>query len=159
MSSGEFLDMVRLSMKERHRLLSILDSEQSLRSGENARKSPRQAYRAATAPMVVIQPGGSVSAYLVVTRNISAGGMAVIHGGYIHAGTECRLMLGTIDGEKVVVPGRVRRCRHIKGNLHEIGVEFLKAVAPEDFVPIVIEETDAAKLTPKPDTAGAGEAA
>ncbi len=159
MSCGEFLDMVKLSMKERHRLLSMLDRDQAQRTENNMRKTLRQAYRAATAPMVVIQPGGSVSAYLVVTRNLSAGGIAVIHGGYIHAGTECRLMLGTIDGEKVVVPGLVRRCRHIKGNLHEIGVEFLKAVAPEDFVPTTVEDADAARLAQKPEGGIAGEAA
>lgn len=131
----EFFDLVRLAPEARDVLLASLETDATDAAKRHGRKSTRHSFRGEMMPFVVMQPGGSVGAYMVLTRNLSAGGMALIHGGYLHPGTKCRMLLATTGGENVVIGGRVRRCRHIKGNLHEIGVEFNAPIVPEQFVP------------------------
>lgn len=135
MSRTEFFDLVRLPPEAREVLLASLETDSSDGATRHGRRSTRHPFRGEMMPFVVMQPGGSVGAYLVLTRNLSSGGLALIHGGYLHPGTKCRMMLATIHGQNVVIGGRVRRCRHIKGSLHEIGVEFNAPVIPEEFVP------------------------
>lgn len=135
MASAEFLDLVRLPAAQRQRLLASMDDRAGGNAPKRCRKSARHATRGEMTPMIVLQPGGNVSAFLVMMRNLSAGGLAVIHGGFIHPGTQCRVLLATVSGKKVVLVGAVRRCRHVRGVLHEIGLEFEAAIAPEDFVP------------------------
>lgn len=135
MARTEFFDLVRLPPEARDVLLASLETDANDATARHGRKSTRHSFRGDMMPFVVMQPGGSVGAYLVMTRNLSAGGLAVIHGGYLHPGTKCRMLLATISGQNVVLGGRVRRCRHIRGNLHEIGVEFNTQIAPEQFVP------------------------
>ena len=36
-----------------------------------------------------------------------------------------RIEIPLLDGQVLQTPARVARCRHIKGMLHEVGVEFL----------------------------------
>ena len=135
MARTEFFDLVRLPPEAREILLASLETDSSDAATRHGRRSTRHPFRGEMMPFVVMQPGGSVGAYLVLTRNLSSGGLAMIHGGYLHPGTKCRMMLATVHGQNVVIGGRVRRCRHIKGNLHEIGVEFNAPVIPEEFVP------------------------
>lgn len=133
MDNTEFLDLVRLELPERRRLLATLDDEGAEK--RHGRKSSRHPCRGEMIPIVVLQPGRVVSPFLVLMRNVSAGGLSIIHGGYLHTGTQCRVLLATLEGAKVVLSGSVKRCRHIKGNLHEVGLAFESAIVPEDFVP------------------------
>ena len=135
MARTEFFDLVRLPPEARELLLASLETDGGDGTTRHGRKSTRHPFRGDMMPFVVVQPGGSVGAYLVMTRNLSAGGLSLIHGGYLHPGTKCRMLLSTVKGQKVVLGGKVRRCRHIKGSLHEIGVQFNAQVAPEEFVP------------------------
>ncbi|MHC4109071.1 MAG: response regulator, partial [Planctomycetota bacterium] len=73
-------------------------------------------------------PGGGAGRFLVCTRNLSNGGLSFIHGGYIHPGSECRVLLPRRAEPAVAVMGVVVHCRHIESSHHEIGVQFLQEV-------------------------------
>lgn len=151
MGSAEFLDLVRLGPAQRQRLLATLDQRAAGAVKRHRRKSTRHPTRGEMTPMVVIQPGGGVGAFLVMMRNLSAGGLAVVHGGYLHPGTECRVLLARVEGPKVVLAGTVRRCRHVQGSLHEVGLEFDSAIVPEDFVPADMLSANVEELVSSPD--------
>lgn len=72
----------------------------------------------------IMHPGGMNTTLPYACRNLSNGGMSVLHSSFVHNGTRCIVTLphaakGTID-----VPGQVTRCRHCKGKVHEIGIRF-----------------------------------
>ena len=146
MDRTEFLDLVRLELPQRRKLLAMLDNDGAEK--RHGRKSSRHPCRGEMIPILVLHPGKVINAFLVLMRNLSAGGLSIIHGGYLHAGTECRVLLASIEGAKIVLSGKVRRCRHIKGNLHEIGLEFESAIVPEDFVPADMLVTTVEDLVP-----------
>lgn len=151
----EFFDLVRLLPEAREMLLATLETDSGDDNKRHGRRSTRHPFRGEMMPFVVMQPGGSVGAFMVLTRNLSAGGVALIHGGYLHPETKCRMMLATIQGQNVVLGGRVRRCRHIKGSLHEVGVEFNTAIVPEDFVPPEMLSATVEQMVAPEDTAEA----
>jgi CheY-like chemotaxis protein len=79
-------------------------------------------------------PGGSVSRLLVCARNLSAGGMAFFHGGFLHPGTVCKIALRKRDGAVFAVAGMVVNCRHVEGAVHEVGLKFDQRIEPELFL-------------------------
>ncbi|MEL7472041.1 MAG: PilZ domain-containing protein [Planctomycetota bacterium] len=60
----------------------------------------------------------------VAARNISAGGVGLLHRGFVHLGTQVRVHLPLAKQGLTPVPGGVRRCQHISGVAHELGVQF-----------------------------------
>lgn len=57
-------------------------------------------------------------------RDLSESGIGVFHNSYVHTGVACIVTLRTIDGESVMRTGRVRRCIHLRGSVHEVGIQF-----------------------------------
>jgi CheY-like chemotaxis protein len=104
------------------------------------RRQERIEYRMPDIAVVVQHPGGGAGKFLVHARNISAGGMAFIHGGYVHPGSECRVALTRRDGRRLAVAGVIAHCRHVDGPHHEVGIRFLKEIDPEDVLPPVVED-------------------
>lgn len=131
---GKFQDLSRLSAQERADLLDTLDAGRRSEKSSVRREHDRLAYRASEIAVLLVQPGGSIGRFLVTARNLSAGGMAFVHGGFVHPGVECRVVLMTRSGERKLVLGKVRSCRHIGRHLHEIGVQFFAAIDPSEFV-------------------------
>ncbi len=80
--------------------------------------------------MLIQHPGGGTGRYLVCARNISAGGLSFIHGGYIHPASDCKILLPRRDGSPIAVNGTVMHCRHVEGAYHEIGVQFTEEIDP-----------------------------
>ncbi|MBL0926091.1 MAG: response regulator [Phycisphaerales bacterium] len=133
MGSERFIDLSRLNEAAREELLNRLDRDAGSRKPSNRRGPQRLSYRASDIAMTISHPGGSLSRFLVSARNLSAGGMAFIHGGYLHVGTECRLVLVPLAGPPKVLAGTVRRCRHLTRHLHEVGIEFYEKIDPTHF--------------------------
>ena len=96
--------------------------------------------------VLVQHPAGGTGRYLVCARNISAGGLSAIHGGYIHPGSECKIVLPRREGNPFAVNGIIVHCRHIEGSYHEIGIRFTQEIDPTALVPQLI-----------PDGAGTGD--
>ena len=154
MPRDTFNNLVRLSDSERDHLLDRLDrgaARQPLVS-EGAsierRKDPRLEYREVEVPLVVEHPGGGGAWLLVCARNLSAGGLAFIHGGFLHVGSRCRLLLHRLNGERELIGGEIVNCRHVEGALHEFSVRFDRKIELSEFATEVKPE-DASADSPR----------
>ncbi len=70
----------------------------------------------------------------VATRNISRGGLSVLHSSYTYPGTMVRTKLNRIDGNPYTANGKVVRCEHRGGVVHEIGISFDKQIIVQEFI-------------------------
>lgn len=100
------------------------------------------------------QATGSVSDLRYACRNLSGTGVSLLHNSYVHNGTTCTVHLPLLVGGTAATSGKVMRCRHVKGLIHELGIKFAEPVNIRDFVSIdatkggfTLEAVDAAKLT------------
>lgn len=110
-------------------VLNDLDGVHSPAAAE--RRQPRFNYRAKALTIHMQQPGfASPIAYQVPARNISARGLAFLHGGFVHPGTRCVAQLITTYGTWNNVVGSVSRCRYVKGNIHEVIMLFDQEIDP-----------------------------
>ncbi len=141
MKKDEYRNTVRISDDERRRLLDELDCLQAVASedvgpDDSRRRDRRYTYRPGQISIAVEQPRGGTTFLSVSPRNISAGGVAFLHGGFLHTGSRCTLRLGPQLKETVEIAGEIVNCRHIQGILHEVSVKFDRAIDPSLFVQI-----------------------
>lgn len=98
------------------------------------RRSQRYPYRVKALALHMQQPGSSiVVSYVVATRNISEGGIAFLHGGFVHPGTRCMAQLITTYGTWDDVEGEVIDCRYQQGNVHEVVMKFDRDIDPSAY--------------------------
>lgn len=134
MSGDEFQDGVRLSPNQRGMILRKLDEAAAPGGGGRKRTSPRLTYEVHDIGIVVEHPGGGEGRFLVSTRNLSSGGISFLHGSFLHTGAEVRISLPRLDGQKIMVLGKIATCRLVGGHVHEIGVAFHEKIDPAAFV-------------------------
>jgi len=70
----------------------------------------------------------------VATRNISRGGMSVLHASFIYPETRINARLHRGDGSSHRVSGKVIRCEHRGGVVHEIGIQFDSEIIVQEFI-------------------------
>ncbi len=160
MKKDEYRNTVRISDLERRRLLDELDCVQAAASedvgpDDNRRQDDRFTYRPGHISIAVEQPRGGTTFLSVSPRNISAGGVAFLHGGFLHTGSRCTLRLGPQHKETKGITGEIVNCRHVQGLLHEVSVKFDRAIDPSLFVQID-ESQDAAPSEQAPPRKKAG---
>ena len=160
MKKDEYRNTVRISDDERRRLLDELDCVQAVASedvgpDDNRRQDPRFTYRPGHISIAVEQPRGGTTFLSVSPRNISAGGVAFLHGGFLHTGSRCTLRLGPQPKGIVEIAGEIVNCRHIEWLLHEVSVKFDRPIDPSLFVRID-ESQDAAPSEQAPPRKQAG---
>src|SRR5688572_26628713 len=131
---------MKLTEAERESLLNRLDQaaraerQGNATSKSNRRRHKRWEFRAPNTGLTVEHPGGGVSRLMVCARNLSAGGLGFIHGGYLHKGSRCKVMLRGLDGNMHPIAGQIVSCRHVEGVTHEIGLQFERKIDPTRFV-------------------------
>lgn len=129
------IDTLRLNPAQREALLNQLnDNSGAPGDEENGRRHTRVGFTAESVAITFIHPGGIETSCLITPRNLSVAGLGFLHGGFIHQNTECYIELPTLFGDTMRVRGRVRSCRHIKGRVHEIGLEFSSEIDPYEFL-------------------------
>lgn len=114
-----------LSQKDIERLLDRYDAESG---GSHAKREfTRWKYRLDRVVIRVTHPGGSVVDVPVICRNLSNGGIGVLHNNYLHSGSNVLVLLEK-KGKIQEVPGIVRRCNHREGLVHDIGIQFRERI-------------------------------
>lgn len=123
-------------------------------AGKYKREFQRWPYRKVAIRIDMMQPGGQPTELHYACRNLSNAGIGVLHSAYVHLGTPCVVYLPKIGGGVTQAEGKVIRCRHYKGYVHEIGVRFMQSINPRDYVAIdpmrgnfTLEQVDPARLT------------
>lgn len=123
----------KLSDSDHMQLLERLDVQEKSLKTKPRRVHARLEYRVLDIPLAATHPGGGSAIFLAAGRNISCGGISMLVPAFLHLGTECRLALKDREGLAKTLLGFVVFCRHIAGNLHEIGVRFNQKIEPAEF--------------------------
>lgn len=123
---------LRLGEADLGRLRSDIEAPEG--ASDFKRGHLRWPFPANAVKMEVQHPGGQATTLAYACRNLSCGGMSLLHSAYVHIGTPCVVMLPRPDGTVATVRGKIVRCRHVKGTVHEIGVSFRTAIAIGEFI-------------------------
>jgi DNA-binding response OmpR family regulator len=153
MSDDRLNRTLRIAPRDLEALLDMADQSSASRTGESKRRSRRWTLRSTGVVLTLQAQAGGRRHFLVAPRNLSSTGMGVIHGGFIHIGTTCIITMRTRAGVTRSIPGTIVKCRFMRGNLHDTGIEFGQAINPMDFVEPMgdlafnVERVDPATLT------------
>jgi len=128
------LNTVGLSERELHSLWADLDREGETSTAPFKREFARWPFRRLTVAAEITHPGGTITRLKLACRNLSKGGIGLLHGGFLHQGSLCRVWLPKLNGGTIEVQGVVTRCMHRRGAVHEIGVKFDKAIDLTQFI-------------------------
>ncbi|MEM1330660.1 MAG: PilZ domain-containing protein [Planctomycetota bacterium] len=110
-------------------LLTLLDQlDSSEGSGHKAREHVRRKFRHQSVLLKLWQSGGAEVSLWVACRNISRGGMSVLHSAYVHPGSRVAIAVPHPKERFIKATGVVVRCTHRTGKLHEIGVKFYEPI-------------------------------
>jgi DNA-binding response OmpR family regulator len=151
--SAERPNTLGLGPTELSALLDFLDGDDT-HCSKARREYARWPFRHVGLNVVFEHPGGGAVTLRLAGRNISGGGVALLHNGFLHPGTACRVALPRHDGSIREVTGRIVRCAHRRGMLHEICIRFDKPIDVRQFARArpgeefhTLERVDPAKLT------------
>lgn len=131
--TGEYRATLRLSDAEHAKL-----QDQSDQNPETARATAARVRfpRGTSIRLEVMYGDGTRALLLAPGRDLSEVGIGVYHNSYVHTGIACNVTLHTVDGEQIVRTGRVARCIHLRGAVHEVGVRFQQPLDLSLFVPV-----------------------
>jgi CheY-like chemotaxis protein len=117
-------------------LSAFLDQhEKTLASSEAPdREYVRWNFRTRLVQLQLHQSAGQKITLPVATRNISRNGICILHSAYIHKGTDCSVLIKTDGNDPQLVPGTVKRCNHISGRIHEVGIQFDHMISTKDLL-------------------------
>lgn len=133
MPSNTPIDTLRMSAGDLDQIIADLEKESSP-DGVIRRALKRWTFSGSKALLTLNSDLGSTRHFIIAPRNLSAGGLAAIHGGYIHIGTRCTISMKRLDRTAQSIRGQIVRCSHMQGNLHDLGIKFDKQIDPEMFV-------------------------
>lgn len=127
---------VNLNERDLNKVLDAFDAGPGTRHNAN-RQFIRWPFRRATVRFELHggADGGQQVSLRVACRNISCGGLSVLHSAYVHIGTRCTAHLPRDEHTAMPVSGRVVRCAHLSGTMHELGVAFDQEIDAKSFIP------------------------
>lgn len=123
MPDEQFHYRVILTEGQKAELMNLLKEGWRSKQVDNRRAHERVEYWLREVGLEIDHPGGGVGLFLVYPREVSAGGISVIHGAFVHPHSRCKVQLTTIHGNKQLVTGRVAWCDHLRGPLHGLGIQ------------------------------------
>lgn len=117
-----------------HRLLAKLDESPNSQSTNPERIYRRLQYAHPNLNIHIQSDGHNARTLTVASRNLSQGGLSFLHSSFMYPGTD--LTVDLIDNTGSIVPckGRITRCEHRGGRIHEIGVMFHNEVCLHEFL-------------------------
>jgi CheY-like chemotaxis protein len=140
-SAGQPVNTLRLEGTALGRVQEALDASEAARekAGQTSsvrREHKRWQFRHGGIPIEIQHPNGHLVSLLFACRNLSAGGMAVLHSAYMHPGTKVSVQLNHHTQGPTQIPGVVKRCRHVTGKLHEVGIKFAQPIELASFLEV-----------------------
>lgn len=133
--AGGRLNTVGLSERELSGVLGRLEGGPPAKPGRGVKRVfARWPFPRTSVDVSVIHPGGSKTELSMACRNLSRGGIGLLHSAYMYPGSRVTVRLPRLDGREAPVEGVVARCEHRQGIIHEIGVRFDHEVRLRDHV-------------------------
>lgn len=118
------------------RLLARLDEVGAASGCDNtARIYRRLNYVFPRVLLSVESNGHSRKDMVVATRNISQGGVSILHSSFMYPSTPVSIYLPDHTGHPRLHMGKVTRCEHRGGVLHEIGIVFNNEIRLREYLP------------------------
>lgn len=114
-------------------MLDRLDASEGQPQGPRKREHARWPFRKISVDLEVQHPGGSATRLKVATRNLSRGGMSLLHSMYLHAKSRCTVHLPTNAADVRPIAATIARCTHRGGRVHEVGLRFDHPIDLRDF--------------------------
>lgn len=127
------LNTLRLGQRELHRLLEMYEQDEVAKDNPD-REFVRWSYRVEAVNLVIEHSSGHKITLPVATRNISRGGISILHSAYMHVDTPCEIILKIPGGKNQHITGKIMRCSHIQGRVHEIGIKFDDQISTKDLL-------------------------
>lgn len=124
---------IRMDLARLQKLLDLLDGKEAGKS-KTHRKFVRWPFRHLCVSLNILHQDGSRSTMGVACRNISCGGLSFLHNSYMYPQSPCEITLPHVAGDNVIVPGKIARCGHVQGIIHEVGIKFEAPIRISDFV-------------------------
>ncbi len=126
-----------LSAAELTKLLDRLDRDEVQRATPSARREyVRWIFRQTSVVLELSPSVGETVTFQVASRNLSCGGIGILHRAYVHPGTPCRILLPHPDRGYTPVSATTVRCRHCVGVIHEVGLVFDEYLSVREFVSV-----------------------
>ncbi|MCP3902641.1 MAG: response regulator [Planctomycetes bacterium] len=149
MTGRSYTRRLNMNKREYEEVLSQMEARCGYMPGKDGRIAERFEFPVADIPIKVEHPDGGTASFLVFGRNISRSGMSVLHGGYLHPGSTCHIVLARVKEGPLVVRGEVRHCRLFAGSCHELGIRFEREIDPSLLVGSAPEEAMGGKPEPE----------
>jgi CheY-like chemotaxis protein len=124
---------LRINSRQLDALVDKIDANSDSTVHPN-REYVRWKFRKVTVVLTLESGGGNKKSLPVVTRNISSGGMSILHSAYVYPDSRCYVSFNSNDNEIVTMPGKVVRCGHIGGKVHEVGVQFDEQIGTRELL-------------------------
>jgi DNA-binding response OmpR family regulator len=116
------------------RLLEKLDESSSKGKPSAKRVFRRLGYAHSKINLHIESEGHNARTLVVATRNLSQGGVSILHSSFMYNGTLVTADLLDTQGNIVPRHGTVTRCEHRGGRVHEIGIKFDEEVKLRNFL-------------------------
>ncbi|HEX8875258.1 MAG TPA: hypothetical protein VF777_00805 [Phycisphaerales bacterium] len=127
--------MAPINEQDKRRLVDTV-KQRSAAAPERRRRNETRV-DASSLPDVTIEvrgPSGQTQKYSVAPVDLSPSGFAFLHSSFVYPGSPITVTLRSREGEPLSLIGKVRRCEHVSGRYHEIGVKLDQRIDPLDFV-------------------------
>lgn len=124
---------LRIGIRELNALLNRIEELQPDNANPN-REFVRWNFRIVRADLTIEHATGSKVVLPVATRNISRGGISVLHSSFVYPNSKCHITAELEDGRKLDMDGIVKRCNHIGGKVHELGIEFVEEISTKELL-------------------------
>ncbi len=112
-----------IGARELDALLDRLDSSAS-KNTDLGREFVRMNFRNLRVVLTLENSSGGTTMIPVVAKDISRGGISLLHRAYVYPGSLCTVSFVGSDEEKYHVRGKIARCTHRGGKVHEVGISF-----------------------------------
>lgn len=122
---------IGMASRDLHPFLDELD--RSSGGADKRRTFVRWPFRNIQIPLRIIHPGGNAVNLMVAARNLSCGGISVLHSAYTHLGSRCAVTLPHPKLGPTEIMGTIKRCVHRRGTIHELGVQFDREINAKEY--------------------------
>lgn len=153
-TATDYIDVLRLTTQQLEMLQEMLNQAEGERPSESKRKIDR--YPASCFGPALLElkhPSGGEARFIIYPLDISTGGIAILHGSFIHPKSKVRIRLALPGGDKLPIEGLVSHCHYLRGKAHVVGVGFTRPI-PEDMLKVWIGGSGMTMTVPSPTTAG-----
>lgn len=127
-SDSEPIETIRVSSSDRRRVLNDIETAAKKATVNDERRDLRVNLDLGGIVIEVTHANGAMNRFIVIPRNVSRRGVAFLHGQFIYPESRTDVTLPTLDGRRLEVSGRIARCRHVSGLMHEVSVVFDESI-------------------------------